>query len=438
MAETNYYNLLSEPSQNDAPDRKTMGASGAGGARKENETCTSDGSVRIDEVQRRKRKKNKKSGSDSGSDSRYEDFRIDLLTSQYMETIEKLQNENRQLAFELAELRSQIQSKVPEAQTIRNSSSGVTSGNGNPACRGNNDDNNMDVVVEVPLGKNFELSAKVAEDFGTAKRYTKDTTVQKREIWVKATPNTATPIDTSKGAIKKTTAPVHISELKQANGKSATSLTRNGESTETHTTSRITRGNERVLRESQFGFRASTSTTHALMALTNRVVYGFIDRSVTIAASLDFEKAFDTVWQRSYWKLSANKSESSGQDDVTTLSMDVASVTTSPVAPPGSKMPLPGEVEKVEATPAPLALTNCRGNPEKDDSAQVGSISAAALALYVAKTKKPKKGKRKVSVSIVRGETKSTVQPATTAAAAVNSATAATQVCEVWFGSYFR
>lgn len=51
-----------------------------------------------------------------------------------------------------------------------------------------------------------------------------------------------------------------------------------------------------VLREFQFGFRRSTSTTHALMTLTNRVTEGMNDRSVTIAASLDFAKAFDTVW----------------------------------------------------------------------------------------------------------------------------------------------
>lgn len=54
---------------------------------------------------------------------------------------------------------------------------------------------------------------------------------------------------------------------------------------------------EAVLGDCQFGFRRQTSTVHALMTLTDRVTRRLNDRCATIAVSLDFQKAFDTVWQ---------------------------------------------------------------------------------------------------------------------------------------------
>lgn len=54
---------------------------------------------------------------------------------------------------------------------------------------------------------------------------------------------------------------------------------------------------ERVLLDSQFGFRKGLSTGHALMAVTDEMVRGFNRRRSTIAVGLDFEKAFDTVWR---------------------------------------------------------------------------------------------------------------------------------------------
>lgn len=55
---------------------------------------------------------------------------------------------------------------------------------------------------------------------------------------------------------------------------------------------------ENTLKNCQFGFRRSTSTTHALMVLVDKVSRGLQNRSATIAVSLDFRKAFDTVWQQ--------------------------------------------------------------------------------------------------------------------------------------------
>lgn len=52
-----------------------------------------------------------------------------------------------------------------------------------------------------------------------------------------------------------------------------------------------------VLKDCQFGFRKGLSSTHALMAFSNGVMRGFKQRRSTIAVGLDFEKAFDTVWQ---------------------------------------------------------------------------------------------------------------------------------------------
>ena len=46
----------------------------------------------------------------------------------------------------------------------------------------------------------------------------------------------------------------------------------------------------------QFGFRSKHSTVHALLRLFEEAVLGFNDRKVTIAAFLDIEKAFDTMW----------------------------------------------------------------------------------------------------------------------------------------------
>lgn len=54
---------------------------------------------------------------------------------------------------------------------------------------------------------------------------------------------------------------------------------------------------EGVMRDFQFGFRRATSTTHALMAFADRITRGLNNRSATIAVSLDFRKAFDSVWQ---------------------------------------------------------------------------------------------------------------------------------------------
>lgn len=46
----------------------------------------------------------------------------------------------------------------------------------------------------------------------------------------------------------------------------------------------------------QFGFRNKQSTVHALLRLFEEAVMGFNDRKITIAAFLDIEKAFDTMW----------------------------------------------------------------------------------------------------------------------------------------------
>lgn len=52
-----------------------------------------------------------------------------------------------------------------------------------------------------------------------------------------------------------------------------------------------------TLRDCQFGFRRNTSTAHSLMALNGKITKGLNNRSATIAVSLDFRKAFETVWQ---------------------------------------------------------------------------------------------------------------------------------------------
>ena len=51
-----------------------------------------------------------------------------------------------------------------------------------------------------------------------------------------------------------------------------------------------------ILPNNQFGFRSRHSTVHALIRLIEEAIVGFNDRKVTIAAFLDIEKAFDTMW----------------------------------------------------------------------------------------------------------------------------------------------
>lgn len=51
-----------------------------------------------------------------------------------------------------------------------------------------------------------------------------------------------------------------------------------------------------VLPNEQFGFRSKHSTVHALIRLFEEAIVGFNDRKTTIAAFLDIEKAFDTMW----------------------------------------------------------------------------------------------------------------------------------------------
>lgn len=52
----------------------------------------------------------------------------------------------------------------------------------------------------------------------------------------------------------------------------------------------------KLLPDSQFGFRNKHSTIHALIRLIEESVLGFNDNGVTVAAFLDIEKAFDTMW----------------------------------------------------------------------------------------------------------------------------------------------
>lgn len=52
-----------------------------------------------------------------------------------------------------------------------------------------------------------------------------------------------------------------------------------------------------ILRNNQFGFKRQHSTTHVLLAINDKIVAGPNKRSDTIAVSLNFNKAFDTVSQ---------------------------------------------------------------------------------------------------------------------------------------------
>lgn len=54
--------------------------------------------------------------------------------------------------------------------------------------------------------------------------------------------------------------------------------------------------NDGLLLPNQFGFIRGHSTSHALTVLSDYVARGLNKRHVTIAASLDFAKAFDTAW----------------------------------------------------------------------------------------------------------------------------------------------
>jgi len=51
----------------------------------------------------------------------------------------------------------------------------------------------------------------------------------------------------------------------------------------------------KILNESQYGFRNGHSTTHAITELCYNVLQGFDDRKMTLAVFLDLSKAFDTV-----------------------------------------------------------------------------------------------------------------------------------------------
>lgn len=53
----------------------------------------------------------------------------------------------------------------------------------------------------------------------------------------------------------------------------------------------------KLLLDNQFGFRGRHSTSNALTVLTDYVSRGLNRKCATIAASLDFAKAFDTAWQ---------------------------------------------------------------------------------------------------------------------------------------------
>lgn len=52
-----------------------------------------------------------------------------------------------------------------------------------------------------------------------------------------------------------------------------------------------------ILMDNQFGFRTGLSTSHALMVFADYVAKGLNNRCPTMAVSLDFSRAFDTVWQ---------------------------------------------------------------------------------------------------------------------------------------------
>lgn len=51
-----------------------------------------------------------------------------------------------------------------------------------------------------------------------------------------------------------------------------------------------------LLPNNQFGFKRKHSAVHALIMLFEETAMGFNDRKITIAAFLDIEKAFDTMW----------------------------------------------------------------------------------------------------------------------------------------------
>jgi hypothetical protein len=55
-------------------------------------------------------------------------------------------------------------------------------------------------------------------------------------------------------------------------------------------------GENNLLNASQFGFRASHSTTLQCMRLADHVTLNFNSNMSTAAVFLDIEKAFDTTW----------------------------------------------------------------------------------------------------------------------------------------------
>lgn len=59
---------------------------------------------------------------------------------------------------------------------------------------------------------------------------------------------------------------------------------------------RILVEDKRILKDCQFGFRAAHSTSHALAVFSSFVVKGFDRKCGSIAVTLDFAKAFDSVW----------------------------------------------------------------------------------------------------------------------------------------------
>lgn len=232
MAGENYYSILTEHAQGTAQNQNNKTASGPKGANmKTNDTCTSDGGLSTNEILKRKRKKKKKSGSGSGSDSQYEDFRIELITSQFMETIEKLQEEKNQLAKEVTELRLLMQANVNTcmaSSTVANDGQGHIHGTMNNGSSSNNGDD-MEVVNEAAALNKDILSVKAAESFDTAKMIPKKTVVPQKEVWVKASENDKPTMGTNKGAIKKATIPVKLPERRMTDDDNRVAQASSGE-----------------------------------------------------------------------------------------------------------------------------------------------------------------------------------------------------------------
>ena len=52
---------------------------------------------------------------------------------------------------------------------------------------------------------------------------------------------------------------------------------------------------KKILIDSQYGFRDSHSTTHAITELCSNILHGFDNRQMTLGVFLDLSKAFDTI-----------------------------------------------------------------------------------------------------------------------------------------------